>query len=343
MALFFIYPGSKGGGLESTLGPYELAKELGYDARLFLSKDNVRRSLIERVYPEAELFDFSSPGDVLEMKKKIGDGWAFFTMISPKMIPLYFSIRGRKIFYYHATYDYSFSRRTFNDAIMDFFHDRVIKSSTLTLAPQHPIAWQVRIRLGKNAEVFPHPPYILREGVFEAEKPVALPFEKYFLYFGDVTRPAKGIGVLLRALEDCPQLRAIIAGKGGSIPKRENISHMDGWIDDGAMHYLVKKSQCVVLPYLVSSQFSGCLALSFHFGTPVIGSRVPTFEDWIDEDRTGWFFPSGDHEALAEKMLEVVEGKRKFSREAIAEKELEMKEKSKKRLKEIMEKIGYSD
>lgn len=343
MTLFFVYAGKKGGGLESTLGPYELAKELGIDARLFLSLDNLRRSMVEKVYPEAEFFNFTSLRDVSKMKKEIGKGWSFFTMISPKMIPLYFSIGERKLFYYHATYDYSFSKRTFNDAWMDFFHDQVIKSSTFTLVPQHPMAWQLRIRLDKKAEVFPHPPYILRDGVFASEEKIEIPFEKFFLYFGDVIRTSKGIGVLVKALESNPELKAVIAGKGGKFPKLPNLHYLDGWIGDGVMHYLVKKSSCVALPYLVTSQFSGCLALSFHFRTPVLGSNLPTFQDWIEEDKTGWFCPSGDYRALADKMLEISEGKRKFSRDAIAKKELEMKGKSKTRLKEILEQIGYKD
>ena len=149
--------------------------------------------------------------------------------------------------------------------------------------------------------------------------------------------------MLIKALEEHPQINAIIAGRGSNIPKKDNIAHLNGWINEGNMHYMIKNAHATVLPYLVPAQYSGCLGLSFHFRTPVIGSNTSTFEDWIEEDKTGWLFPCGDYHALGQKMLEVWEGKRKYSKEAIRAKELEMREKSKKRLKEILEQINYKD
>ena len=343
MALFFIYAGRKGSGLESTLAPYELARELDIDARLFFSKDNERKALIEKIYPEAQFFNFTSPLDILKMKKAIGSGWSFFTMISPKMIPLFYSLSGKKIFYFHATFETSMSKPSLGGWAIDSLHDAVIRGSTLTLATKAPLAWQIKLRLDKDAETFIHPPFILRPGFFAAEKPRVLPFDRYFLYFGDVDREAKGVKVLVKALEEYPQIKAIVAGRRGNLPKLGNLVHLKGWIDEGEMHYMIKNAEAVVLPYLVPAQFSGCLALSFHFRTPVIASNTSTFEDWIEEDKTGWLFPSGDHHALGKKMLEVWEGKRKYSKDAIAKKELEMKEKSKKSLKGILEKIQYTD
>jgi len=341
MALFFVYPGRLGGGLESTLAPYEVAKELGIDARLFLSVDNERRGLVSRIYPEAQFFNFTSPADILKMRNIIGDNLSFFTMISPKMFPLYGLVK-KKLFYFHATYDHSLEKKG-GAHMMDRLHDLAIKGSTLTLVTKAPLAWQIHARLNKHAETFPHPPYLLKPGFFAAEKKIDLPFEKYFLYFGDVDREAKGVDVLVKALERFPQIKAIIAGRGGSIAERGNIVHMKGWLEEGAMHYLIKNAQSAVLPYLVPAQFSGCLALSFRFGTPVIGSNLPTFQDWIDEGETGWYFSSGDAASLGEKMLDVWEGRSTYSKAAIAKKELEMKNLSKSRLKEILEDLGYKD
>ncbi len=343
MALYFIYPGRMGAGLDTTLSLYEVAKDLGLDARVILSKDNVRGGLVEKVYPEVKFFSFTSINDLLKMKKEISEHWSFFTMISPKMFPLYLSLRRRKLFYFHASYNHSFAKRSMNNAVMDFLHDLTIKDATLTLTTQELLAWQIKIRLNREAKTLPHPPFTLRDGFFAAEKEIPLPFRRYFLYFGDVNREVKGASVLVKALENHPEISAIIAGRGGKIPKKDNIAHLEGWIEDGAMHHMIKKAEAVTLPYLEPAQFSGCLALSFHFRTPVIGSNLPTFHDWIDEDRTGWLFRAGDADALGERMLEVWQGKRKYSKDAIAKKELEMKKRSKKYMKEMLEQVGYTD
>ena len=75
----------------------------------------------------------------------------------------------------------------------------------------------------------------------------------------------------------------------------------------------------------------------------MIGSNLPTFQDWIDEGETGWYFSSGDAVSLGEKMLDVWEGRSTYSKAAIAKKEMEMKNLSKSRLKEILESLGYED
>jgi glycosyltransferase involved in cell wall biosynthesis len=343
MPLFFIYPGSKGSGLESTLAPFELAKELGIDSRLFLSKDNERRGLVSKLYPEAEFYNFLSPSDISKMRKKIGNAWTFFTMISPKMIPLYFSIRKRKLFYFHATYETAFSKPGLGGWMMEKFHDLVIKDATLTLANHAHLVWEIMVRLKKEADVLPHPPFIMRSGFFAVETKFDLPFRKYFLYFGDVNREGKGVAVLTKALELHPEFNAIIAGRGGDLPKLQNLAHLKGWIGEGELHYLIKNANATVLPYLVTAPFSGCMALSFHFRTPVIGSDLPTFQGAVEENQTGWLFPSGDYRALGEKMQEVWEGKRTYSKEAIEKKEKEMWGTSKKRFREILEKIGCKD
>ncbi len=339
MVLFLIYPGQKGAGLEVILTIYEISRKLGIQTRVFLSKDNSRKDLVTKIYPEIEFFDFVSPKDLSRMKKEIGDNWAFFTMISPKMIPLYLSLKN-KLFYYHATYNYTYSKRRLNDMVMDHLHDLVIRKSSLTLVTQAPLSWEIKARLGIETKRLLHPPYsVLRQGFFASEKKIDLPFDKYFFYFGEISRYSKGVGILLKALEHYPELNTVIAGRGANFGKLPNLTTYNGWIDDGSLHYLIKNSHAVTLPYLVPAQFSGCLALSYHFRSPVICSRLPVFDEWVDEGKTGWFFNAGDYESLGQTMLNVWNKKGKFNPDAIVKKELEMEEKSKESFRVIMEEL----
>ncbi len=337
MTFYFIYAGKKGSGLDSTLSLYEVAKELNADVQLILSRDNYRYDKLTKFYPEAKFYNFFSPSDALKLKKEIGKGTAFFTMISPKIVPLFLALNTKKIFYFHATYDYSFGRKKFADHVFDVLHDVVIKNSTMTLTTQFPLAWQIRFRLGKKAEELPHPPFsVLPDGFYAEDEEVELPFQKYFLTYGGLDRTSKGLDVLLEGIKDT-NLNTVLAGKNNRVLNWKNISNLNRWISDGELHNLIKKSECVVLPYLVPSQFSGCMALSFYFGKPVLAPFSPTFEHWIEEDKTGWFFSSGNYYDLREKMNEIWSGNKSYSEAAIRKKEHEMKEKTRKKLKELLE------
>jgi glycosyltransferase involved in cell wall biosynthesis len=340
MELFFVYAGRRGGGLESTLTVYEIARKLGIDAKLILSKDNERAQKIRGIFPEAEFYDFFSIPDLLKLKKRLESGVSFFGMVSPKMFPLFLSLKSKKIFYFHATYDYSFSSKGISDRTNDFMHDKIISSSTLTVATQWPLAWQIRHRLGVRAEVLPHPPYAsIRKGFFQEDRHVDLPIEKFFLNFGGIDRFSKGTDVLLEAAKGA-RFSTVLAGRAARNLSSKNIVHLDRWLDNGEMHNLIKRSKAVVLPYLVSSQFSGCMTLAFLFGIPVIAPFSPSFKDWVDEGKTGWFFSSGDSDDLRDVMERVWSGKAKFSKAAIARKDKEMELKTREKLKEILDKVG---
>jgi len=116
----------------------------------------------------------------------------------------------------------------------------------------------------------------------------------------------------------------VIAGKRKPIVPAKNIVHLNRWVPDSELHHLIKNCRCVVLPYLVSSQFSGCLALAFHFKKPVLAPFSPAFEKWIEEGKTGWLFSQGDWRDLAEKMRKIDSGELSFSPAAIEKKEKEM-------------------
>jgi len=340
MEFFLVYAGKKGSNLECAISLYEISRKLGIDSRLILSKDNDRAPLVKKLYPEAEFYDFFSISDLFRLKKRLESGVSLFTMVSPKMLPLFLSLKSKKIFYFHATYDYSFTKKGVNDTSMDFIHDRIIRSSTLTVATQWPLAWQIKNRLDVDAEVLQHPPYSpINKEFFSSKKEVNLPFQRFFLDFGGLDRFSKGTDVLLKASKNA-KFSVVLAGKTNRNLSSGNVIHLDRWVSDSELNNLIKRSEAVVLPYLVSSQFSGCMALAFHFRVPVMAPFSPTFEGWIDEGKTGWFFPSGDSDSLREKMNEIWRGKARHSKAAIAKKEKEMENKTRRDLKKILEKAG---
>ena len=330
----YIYAGARGGGLESTLCLYEASLRAGIASRLVLSVDNVRRQLVEKLYPEAEFINFSSPSAIRGEASRLSGNIAFFTMISPKMLPLFLAAHAKKIFYFHASYDTSYSPPRlgsfFSDKYYDVLHSIAIRHSDLVVATQYPLAWQVKIRFDKPALGLLHPPYsMLRKGFFSEYEDMKLPFKTgtYFLDFGGIDRPYKGTDVLYNAVQGT-SIPTIFAGKASRELEGKNIAHIDRWLSDGEMHCLVKNAKCVVAPYLASSQFSGCMALAFRFGVPVLAPFCPAFEGWIEENRTGWFFSQGDWNSLREQMQGISSGRLKYSKAAIAQKEKEMEGKS---------------
>ncbi|VVB58859.1 Uncharacterised protein [Candidatus Anstonella stagnisolia] len=340
MRVFFIYAGRRGSNLECAIALWRIALGMGHDAHLVLSGDNERREKVERLYPAAKFCNFLSPFGIGKLKKEIGGGVAFFTMVSPKMMPLFLSLRTKKVFYFHATYDNSYEKNTLSEKYFGMLHRIAINGADCVVATQHPLAWQIRAQTGVEAGVLPHPPYSRIDARFFGEdEKVDVPFEKYFLNFGEIGRASKGTQVLLKAAQD-GKLNVVLAGRHGEVRAGENVFHLNRWVHDGELNYLVKNCQAVVLPYLLSSQFSGCLALAYHFRKPVIAPLSAAFEKDVLDGKSGLFFSQGDWEDLERKMLLVANGKIKFLPQNVQKKEKEMEKSTEKALGEILERVG---
>lgn len=341
MVLFLIYGGKYGAGREVVLSLYEVAKEITKDVRLILSKDIEGIERVKRVYPEAEFYNFLSYSDNMKLKKQIDGNIAFFAMISPKTMLLFNIIKAKKISYMHAGYDYAFFKgKGLMDYLLDKAHENMIKRSDLVVTTRYPIMWAINYRYKVDSEVLPHPPMnVIRKEFYEGEKKVELPFKKYFLYSGMVGMPYKGGDVLLKAVEGT-DLNTVIAGRGKlKIKESKNIVRLERWISDEELYYLVKNAECTVTPYL-GPAFSAVMTLSFVFGKPVIAPMLSGFDDWIVDGQNGWFFPSGDYNALREIMEKVDSGELKYSPKAVEKRQAEIKEKSKARLKEILDRYS---
>lgn len=339
MGVSFIYTGKRGSNLECAIALHRLATQLGFESSLILSTDNEKLGRVKKLYPEAEAYDFHSLAHMIRLKAKLERGVAFFTMISPKMVPLFLSLKSKKIFYYHSTYDYSFFGFDLRDRAVDHLQDMVIRNATMTVATQHYLSWQIKKRLGKDADELPHPSYAgIKQAFFEKPKSVDLPFENFFLKIGDNSY-AKGAQVIHKAI-DGTDLKTVVVGRGEKLPHLPNLHSINKWIVEGELHYLIRKARYIVLPYLMPSLFSGSTALAFHFRKPVLAPFSPAFERLIEPGKTGMFFSAGDADDLRKKMQQIAKGGGKYSTNAIAAKEKEMDARTAKKLKEILVKLG---
>ena len=69
-----------------------------------------------------------------------------------------------------------------------------------------------------------------------------------------------------------------------------------------------KATNCVVLPYDFIFQ-SGVLLMSMSYGLPVVASRIPPFEEIIDDGINGLLFEKGNIKALAKKINHLMNDK----------------------------------
>ncbi|MFA5105520.1 MAG: hypothetical protein WC506_01030 [Candidatus Micrarchaeia archaeon] len=304
MKVSLVYPGKRGSALEAALALHEISKAAGIDSQLVFSSDLERREKASSVYPDAKFFDFTSFSGISALKRELEGTIPFFTMVSPKLVPLYLAVPGPKALYFHASYDYSFSRPTFRDSALESVTGFLMRRSSAVFATQYPLAWQARLRFGVRADVMPHPTYsLVRQDFFKESREVKLPVADYFLSFGELDRPLKGNGVLTEAVSGTGIPVVYVGRSGQALANQKNSVHLNRWVSDAELFWLVRHSKAVILPYLVSSQFSGCLALAYKLGRPVIAPFSNSFQNYVAEGESGVFFEQGNWNDLREKML----------------------------------------
>lgn len=126
----------------------------------------------------------------------------------------------------------------------------------------------------------------------------------YILFFGRI-EAYKGLETLVKAFNLCqlpPSTKLVIAGKGEFTLKEqnENIIFINRYIDDREIAEMYRNASCVVYPYISATQ-SGVLSVASFFGTPIIASDLSFFKEVLGTDYP-YLFPTGDHQALAEKL-----------------------------------------
>jgi phosphatidylinositol alpha-mannosyltransferase len=133
------------------------------------------------------------------------------------------------------------------------------------------------------------------------------------VFIGRLDEPRKGLDVLLAAVplirNSLPDLEVIIAGQGSrSLPPWcRNV----GTISDEAKIALLRSADVFVAPQLARESFGIVLLEAMASGVQIVASDLPSFVDLLgrpqDENRLGEVFPAGDHRALAEAVLRVLD------------------------------------
>lgn len=130
-------------------------------------------------------------------------------------------------------------------------------------------------------------------------------YEKYFLYFGRLSRE-KGIVTLLDVFNKLPNLKLKLVGTG---PEEEalraksrefgsdNIEFL-GYKTGEELEKLVKSAYFVIVPSEWYENNPMTVVESYSLSTPVIGAKIGGIPEIVVEGKTGFTFESGSAESL---------------------------------------------
>lgn len=139
------------------------------------------------------------------------------------------------------------------------------------------------------------------------------------LFFGQI-KEVKGIDILLDAMQKVVtksnQYHLTIAGR----PWKTDVKHYEmkikemgltnhvtthfKYIKDKNLDKLFKEASIVVMPYKKIYQ-SGVLLLSLSYGRTVIASDLPSFKEFISNNKNGFLFKSGNSTSLSNCILKL--------------------------------------
>lgn len=128
----------------------------------------------------------------------------------------------------------------------------------------------------------------------------------YVLYFGRYSTE-KGIGTLIQACKELPEVDFIFAGTGPLENEIQNIPNIKnvGFQKGEALEKLIREAQFSIYP---SEWYENCpfsVMESQMYGTPVLGANIGGIPELIQEGKTGELFTSGDKDQLKEKIYQL--------------------------------------
>ena len=146
-----------------------------------------------------------------------------------------------------------------------------------------------------------------------AAQPKTMPKEKYFLFFGRLSRE-KGVRTLLEAFMDLPDCRLKVVGTG---PKEEelrtfvrtngmkNVEFL-GYKRGKELQDLVAGAYFVIVPSECYENNPMTIIEAYSVGTPVIGAKIGGIPEIVVEGETGYQFVSGDSRDLKVQVVRAV-------------------------------------
>ncbi len=138
------------------------------------------------------------------------------------------------------------------------------------------------------------------------------------LFLGRIDEPRKGLAVLIEALpqvvEQIPDLVVLVAGPGDQDEQRDEIPdqlmrHIRflGMVSDEDKARALAASTVYVAPHTGGESFGIVLVEALAASTPVLASDLPAFRKVLEEGRSGRLFPTGDADALARALLQLLD------------------------------------
>ena len=137
-----------------------------------------------------------------------------------------------------------------------------------------------------------------------------------FLNFG-IIRDYKRIDVLINAAQRAYEttgkmFKVIIAGSCNDWEKYQNkIKYQELFeliikrIDDNDVAKIFERSDYFVLPYQDIAQ-SGSAIIAINYDMPIIASKLPAFEEYIKDKKTGFLINPADVEDLTKTMIYIL-------------------------------------
>jgi phosphatidylinositol alpha-mannosyltransferase len=183
------------------------------------------------------------------------------------------------------------------------------------IAVSEPAARVVRRYLGRNPLVIPNG-FSYAEFGGGASRPTGGwrgGDRPRLVFLGRVEEPRKGLGVLMAALPAVravhPDLEVVVAGRGSRT--------LPGWVrretsvTDADKAALLASTDVFVAPHVARESFGIVLLEAMASGAPVVASDLPAFASLLAHDRNdragvGTLFPTGDTDALASAVLDVL-------------------------------------
>ncbi|SED08084.1 Glycosyltransferase involved in cell wall bisynthesis [Burkholderia sp. WP9] len=126
---------------------------------------------------------------------------------------------------------------------------------------------------------------------------------RYFVYFGRIEH-SKGIGTLVKAFMQLPDIPLMVIGEGGLLPEVQALAatspniHFAGFKNGSELYSLVGQSVASILP---SEWYENCpmaILESFALGRPVIGTRIGGVPELISQGEDGYLIDPGDVDSL---------------------------------------------
>ena len=137
----------------------------------------------------------------------------------------------------------------------------------------------------------------------------------YVLYFGRFSKE-KGIGTLIQAATELPNINFVFAGTGpleDEISGVANITNV-GFQKGEALNRLIRDAKFTIVPSEWYEPFGLTIVESLAKGTPVLGANIGGIPELIQAGKTGNLFESGNIEELKQKIVEMLEKSSEYSK-----------------------------